>query len=433
MTARRLLAALLVCAAAACNARDKPAPNETLEPSPNASILPAPLAPGSELLPRGRPEEGRVGIAADSAGRLILPDAGPPPARSLREDEVLPRDTLSVKDTAGATLDAGFRWFDLPNPPPGTPSVAEALRRAKEKTDLRVSIDLLATGRMRLVFTSVAFALPLNSELRARSDRYGHALLWPDGSTYRLIAPGALRAMFAERRADVTALVPAKARNVGRGSLLGMSTQRSELTTRSGTLLIDQAEYNGIGSSGSLVCRLLVELVGAEPATRVCGAGLLPVRAEYRWAGGGRLDFEVKAINRRPDLMVGNLYVPPAGAMFKLGELPPQADGVLLTRDDLANLRSRPMPLGGAAGPGAPGEGFTVVNRGDSLAYVLLDGVAVSWVRPHSEQYIIGTKPGLYTVSFRDFLGAEVVAPKPTELPARIVLGAEPDAGSAKR
>lgn len=428
-----LFTALFACALCSCKARDKPAANESIEPSPNASILPAPLAPGSELLPRGRLEEGRVGILADSAGRLILADAGPPPARSLREDEVLPRDTLSAKDTTGVTLDAGFRWFDLPNPPPGAPVVTEALKRAREKTDLALTIDLLAAGRMRVAFTSVAFALPLNSELRARSDRYGHALVWPDGSTYRLVTPGALRAMFAERRADVTALVPAKGRSVGRGNLLGLSTVRSELTTRSGTLLIDQAEYNGLGPSGSLLCRLLVELVGAEPAARTCEAGLLPLRGEYRWAGGGRLDFEVKAISRRQDLPLGNLFVPPAGAMFKVGELPPQADGVLLTREDLASLRSRAMPLGAPPGPGAPGEGFTVVNRGDTLAYVLLDGLAVSWVRPHSEQYVIGTKPGLYTVSFRDFLGAEVVTPKPIELPARIVLGAEPDAGAPKR
>jgi hypothetical protein len=208
---------------------------------------------------------------------------------------------------------------------------------------------------------------------------------------------------------------------------------RSELTTRSGTLLIDQAEYGGLGSSGSLLCRLLVELVGAEPSTRSCDAGLLPLRAEYRWAGGGRLDFEVKAISRRQDLPLGNLFVPPAGALFKVGELPPQADGVLLTREDLANLRSRAILPTTPAGPGAPGEGFTVVNRGDTLAYVLLDGIAVSWVRPHAEQYLIGTKPGPYAVSFRDFLGAEVVPARTTELPARIVLGGEPDAGAPKR
>ena len=263
----------------------------------------------------------------------------------------MPRDALSSKDAVGATLDAAFRWFDTPGPPPGVPVVNEALKRAREKTDLKLSIDLLAVGRMRIVLSSVAFALPLNTELRARSDRYGHVLVWPDGAAYRLVTPGALRAMLAERRADVTALVAAKSRELGRGSLLGLSTTRSELSTRTGTVVIEQAEFGGLGGSGALLCRSLVELVGAEPMSRTCESGRLPLRAEYRWPNGGRLEFEVKAITRRQDLLVGNLFVPPPGAVFKIGELPPQADGVLLTRDDLAGLRSRPIAPTKAPGP----------------------------------------------------------------------------------
>jgi hypothetical protein len=412
-----------------CNNKERTAPKEKIEPSPNASILPAPLAPGSELLPRPLQNEGRVGIPADSAGRLILQDAGPPPARSLREDEVLPRDTLSSKDMVGATLDAAFRWFDVPGPPPGAPVVNEALKRAREKTDLKLSIDLLAAGRMRILLSSVAFALPLNSELRARADRYGHVLVWPDGAAYRLVTPGALRAMLAERRADVTALVAAKSRDLVRGNLLGLPTTRTELVTRTGTVVIEQTEFGGLGGSGTLLCRALVELVAAEPMTRACELGRLPLRAEYRWPNGGRLEFEVKAITRRQDLAVGSLFVPPAWGVFKIGELPPQADGVLLTRDDLAGLRSRSVAPTKDGPPGTPGEGFTAVNTADSMAYVLIDGVPVSWVRPHSEQYIIGPKPGVYTVSWRDFLGVDVGPPKPVELPARVVLGAENDAG----
>ncbi len=423
-----LLALFLACLAG-CNNKDRSPPKQSSEPSPNASIMPAPLAPGSELLPRPRLEEGRGGIPADSAGRLILQDAGPPPARSLREDEILPRDTLSNKDMAGATLDAVFRWFDVPGPPPGAPVVNEALKRAREKTELKLTIDLLAAGRMRIVLSSVAFALPLNSELRARLDRYGHVLLWPDGAAYRLVTPGVLRAMFAERRADVTALVAPKSRDMSRGNLLGLSTTRTELVTRTGTVVIELADFGGLAGSGTLLCRSLVELVAAEPMTRTCESGRLPLRAEYRWPNGGRLEFEVKAITRRQDLLVGNMLVPPPGAVFKIGELPPQADGVLLTRDDLAGLRSRPVQSTKQAPPGTPGEGFTAVNTLDSMAYVLIDGVAVSWIRPHSEQYIIGTKPGVYAVSWRDFLGVDVEPPKPVELPARVVLGAEGDAG----
>ena len=39
---------------------------------------------------------------------------------------------------------------------------------------------------------------------KARTDSYGHILAWPDGSSYRVLVPGALRAMFSERRVDVS-------------------------------------------------------------------------------------------------------------------------------------------------------------------------------------------------------------------------------------
>src|SRR4029079_12064301 len=104
---------------------------------------------------------------------------------------------------------------------------------------------------------------------------------------------------------------------------------------------------------------------------------------------------------------------------------PPQASGVLLTREELAELRSRAVQSEKAAGDGAPGEGLTAVNRTDVLSYVLLDGVAIGWVRPHGDQYVIGPKPGRYTVSWRDFFGMEVETPRAIELPARVVLGTD--------
>ena len=72
------------CPSHSKKAAQKDTPNE---PSPNASILPAPLASGTELVPRphaSSPEGGRVGIPADSAGRLIVPEAGVPPPRAFR-------------------------------------------------------------------------------------------------------------------------------------------------------------------------------------------------------------------------------------------------------------------------------------------------------------------------------------------------------------
>jgi len=430
--ARWLLGALTGAVVLACNTKERqPLTSEAgLEPSPNASILPAPLASGTE--PRPRPEEGIVGIPADSAGRLILPEAGTPPPRALREDEELPRDTLTSKDSTGVTMDARFKWYDTPGAPQGAPVVTEALKKAREKADFRLSVDLAASGRMRVVLSSPAFPLPAMSELRARLDRYGHVLVWPNANAYRVLIPGALRAMFAERRADVAALVQPKIRRLGPGQLLGFSTTRHELSTETGQLMLEQASVPSVGGSGELLCRLLVELIAAEPASRPCDAASTPLKAEYRWAGSGRLGFEVSTITRRQDLPIGHVFVPPAGALMKPGELPPQTAGVMHTREELAELRSRPVARIEPPPEGAPGEGLTATNRTDLLVYVLLDGVPIAWVRPRSEQYVIGPKAGRYSIALRDFFGAEVAPTKAYDVPTQIVIGAEPEGGAGK-
>jgi hypothetical protein len=137
----------------------------------------------------------------------------------------------------------------------------------------------------------------------------------------------------------------------------------------------------------------------------------------------------VTSLTRRTDLPIGQLYVPPAGAEFKPGELPPQASGVMLTQTELARFRSRAASTEAPAAD-APGEGLAIVNRTDMLRYVLLDGVPIAWVKPKSEQYVIGPPPGRYSLGWRDFLGTQIEPAKILSLPARIVIGAEPDGGA---
>ena len=154
-------------------------------------------------------------------------------------------------------MDARFKWYDTPPPPAGAPVVSEALKKAREKADFRMTVDLSVSGRMRMVLGSPAFPLPATSELRARLDRYGHVLVWPNGNAYRVLIPGALRAMFGERRADVAALVQPKIRRLGAGQLLGFPTTRHELTTETGQLVLEQASVPNVGTSGELLCRFL--------------------------------------------------------------------------------------------------------------------------------------------------------------------------------
>src|SRR5690349_15522292 len=86
--------ALLLPALAACEAPPGSPPSSTSTSdaaSPNASILPAPLATEAEEAPHdaGLPDGAPIGLMADPSGRLIVPDAGPPPPGVLRGDEAI--------------------------------------------------------------------------------------------------------------------------------------------------------------------------------------------------------------------------------------------------------------------------------------------------------------------------------------------------------
>jgi hypothetical protein len=73
------------------------------------------------------------------------------------------------------------------------------------------------------------------------------------------------------------------------------------------------------------------------------------------------------------------------------------------------------------------------VNRTDSVRYLLLDGVPIAWVRPRSEQYVIGPIAGRYSVSFRDFLATSVEPAKTIALPAKVTVGADTDGGAPEK
>lgn len=428
MITRGALACLLLVGLGSCDGKPTAGGfvDDETQPSPNASILPAPIA-SVEPSPRFQ-DGGRGGIPADSAGRLLLPEAAPPAPTPLVSDAALPGDPITSRDGPAVTLEARFRWFELPTHPKtaGAEVSSEGLARARQLTELRLTVDLSPLGRMRVVFASPSFPVPQNAELRASLQHYGHVLVWPDGHAYRVLVPGTIRALLAERRADALTLTSGSLSKAGGGFLLGLPTQKTVVKSEAGRLTLEQADVTGLSGSGALLCRLLLELIAVEPTSVACSAGT-PLRADLQSERGGRLAFEVTSITRRQDLPHGLLLVPPAGTIVKLGELPPQAAGVLLSRAEAAALRSKASP--GEVRPDAPGEGLLAVNQTDKLRYILLDGVPVAWVRPHAEQYVLGPLPGRYTVSWRDFFGAEVGAPVTAQLPLRSVVGAPRDAG----
>ena len=288
---------------------------------------------------------------------------------------------------------------------------------------------------MRLVFNAASFPLTQYTELRARIDYYGHALVWPDGQVYRTIAPGALRALIDERRVDVTPLIAGRS-SAGpkRGPRFGFPTAVSVLSTPFGKLTLEQARTPNASLGGQLLCRTLVELAAASPMASECETNSVPVHAEYAWPDGTTVSFNVSSLQIRSDFSQLQLAVPPAAAIFSNSGLPPVPSGIFLTREQVGALRTRALESSverkDPEAQGAPGEGFVAVNDTDALRYVLLDGVPVAWVPAHGQQYVIGTVRGRYTVQWRSFLGTYIGELKVVEFPAKLKLGGFVDAGA---
>jgi hypothetical protein len=428
MPALRSLCALLALCAA-CDDHKSVAQHDAgpTEPSPNASILPAPLASGIETTGAGKADETDAGRR--EAPRMVSDagsDAPPPEPHALREDQALSAETL--RESNGLTLTARFRWLNVATPARVPELNADGVQHARDATGFDVVIDL-AGGHMRLAFASRTFTLPAGSELHARDDLYGFALLWPNRTSYTVFAPGALRSVLSEQRADVVPLVHAHVTGLPSGSLLSLGTERAELNTPTGKLELEQARApnplppNSWWASGQSLCHLLVELANASPTSSVCRADLVPVHAEYTWSNGEHFAFEVLRLTRRSDFIPGALAMPPANAEFRQSELPPPPPNALLSDAELEELRLRPAARTERVDPSAPKVGLLLVNHSESLRYISIDGAPAARLPAGAEQLLLGLRAGKYQVAARDFFGAEETLLKTIEVPARFSLG----------
>ena len=395
-------------------------------PSPLATEPPEPLP-----VDAGTPSDGDVvGIPADSSGRLILPDGGAPPPVPLATDAALAVESPGSKDLAGVALESVFRWRDVPAAPKAPEVSAEGLKEAAKVTTLALRVSVTDGGRMRMEITSRALPLPGGTELRARSDRWGHLLLWPNSTEYRVIPAGALRTLLGERRVDVTPLVPGQAKPAGDGKRLGVTVRKVDVVAPLGTLRLELGKVAEAGEGGPLLCRAFVEMIGVDPKSPACQAGEVALFASWAWQEGGGIAWEATALQRRADFLAADFVVPPAGPRYAPSGLPIAPGGILLSRDEIAALRTGPIAQPGPADPTAPGEGFVAVNQTDMLLYVLLDGVPVALVPPLGDRYVIGTTRGRYLVQWRTFLGEKVMPPSLVEMPARFTIGVPSDAGA---
>src|SRR5262249_8087005 len=139
--------------------------------------------------------------ASTTAAAQIGVDGGLPP-ELLRADEPMsadaPRDSLremtlkgeplrDPKELAGYALVAVLRTGEGPAAPKAAEVNAAAIEAARRRAETRITIEASQT-RARFVLSG-GFVLPQGTELRARSDRYGHVLLWPGEDAYHVLAP----------------------------------------------------------------------------------------------------------------------------------------------------------------------------------------------------------------------------------------------------
>lgn len=429
-TVGRAAALVIAAASAACDpapAGEAPAGSAT-GASPNASILPGPRADEPAPQTTAEPDEadaGPRGMLLGSAGQLLRGEA--PPA-ALRPDRPLPLDPLGRAEAPGVTLGLQLKWRNVPAPPKAPEVNADGIARAAAATAFTMTVDLSEEGRLRLALEGRGFPLPPRTELRAREDRFGTVLLWPDGDRYRPVAPGALRALLGERRVDVTPLSPGTVQRevktrppVIEGLPDGVATREVQVDSSFGHVVLVFGTLVEAGRGAVPLCRLFVELAGIEPASPVCKANEVPLAARLTWKGGGGVDVEVRSFSRRTDLAPADLVVPPPSATYTVDGLPEVPFGVFLTREDLAAFRTKAVSLPRAAD--APGEGFFADNHTDQLLYLVLDGVPTVAVPPQDARYLIGTQPGAYVAQWRTFLGERVEPPATVTLPARVAIG----------
>jgi hypothetical protein len=368
--------------------------------------------PDAGVSPQAKAEPAQLeNVAVASSAHPLTPDAGPLPV-SLRADEEAPPDTLG-KDTSAWEIEAILRTAEIPPAFRGPETAIVAIDAAKRKTELRLTIDLTAS-RARIAMRGGAFTLPEGTELRARSDRYGHLLLAPDAREYRVAAPGSLRALLGERRIDVEPLMLASVSERGDGPRrLGYRTHRVQVTNRAATAVFELARVADAGEGGLLLCRAFLDLLNAPPSTPACGLDEIPLHVEWRWAARGGLAFDAEVL-RRTDVAAGTMAAPPPNLSFAPPALPEIGAQLIVESAELAAFRTAPapdVPAAQADGSAPPAAGLVLTNATDELRFAWLDGVPIAWLAPGARLAVPSLLRGRYGFAWRTFLGDAYDAP----------------------
>jgi hypothetical protein len=370
------------------------AASTTVVPQPRTA---GPLASTSALAPVGAPS----GSAPPAPEPLIL--------RENLSAEPLPTPKAEL---AGVDLEARWAW---PRRYEGSGD------EARGRGALDVEVKLTAGGRMRWVFRGGANLLPVGTELLARTERYGHLLVWPDRPEYRVIPPGTLRSLFDERRVDASPLSKATRRSLGEGALLGQPVRRVELTSTYGSVTLELARVKEVGLGGRVLCRLLVELGGIEPALAPCSTepeGEVPLRASYAWGSSdGKEALRLEVTRMTPhEKDATPILVPAPEQRVRFDGVPGSASATVASDEEL-------LALGGKEPTGAkssPRSSLTARNRSERAMFLILNGFPVAYVGPRGRLKVEGLRSTAHRVGWRSFLADESTPPSEAEPDATV-------------
>lgn len=407
----------------------------TGEQSPNARILPEPLENGLFSL--------EDDDKADRSGLLVEPRE---PARPFPMNQALTDDSLKRGPATGLEMEFQIVW----------PEVRRSIQVGTELVDTwpRFQVQLLREmpgrpARMRWMFVSSAFPFPELTEIRARADRIGHLVLWPDRRSYRVAPTGSLHALFADRRVDRVPFVEPEKVTKSAGARLGKPTVRSTIVTPVGTSTLEFVEVTDLAYASELLCTAFLEVVRVKSSAELCPLDHLPVHFEIKWLNGEGIQFSVLSWGTAASLEQDDFRMPPDLPIYKRGELPPFEDYFLdeKTRDSVLPLSREkapsvsPAPLSASASgpvpgappsalvPGPPRNQIVLQNQLSRPLVIVLNKIPYIWLSPGTSKEIYLSAAEI-RVSARDFLGETIFVERTLVAPAKVDFGET--AGEAK-
>ncbi|MGA2448814.1 MAG: hypothetical protein ABTD50_09080 [Polyangiaceae bacterium] len=357
---------------------------------------------------------------------------GPDVPREASREPSAKDASRDSRDLGGYVLQAILRSGEGPAAPKAPEVNSTVIDSVRRKLEPRLSISL-SQARARFVLSG-AFAVPSGTELRSRADRVGHIVLWPGEDTYRIVEQGTLRALLGERRLDTAPLSPAEVHVGGEGvRRLNFRTHRVDISTRAAWATLELGVVHDLGEGGSLVCRLLLELMSTYPYTPACGVDEVPLHADLHWTTQGGMSFDVLAVARRVDLAPQDLAVPPGFTAFEASAPPFSPGEALVQKSDLTAFRTGPVDFptvrAGVTEPSPTEPGLTLINSSDELHVAWLDGAPIAWVAPGARLTLPSLMRGRYMFQWRTFMGDSWETPSLVSVPGFVELGAADASG----